>query len=63
MYFYFTYMLHMAPSFHMLLHHRLSKLKIRLFGVFLRALRAADSAYMVYGTEMYGKIHLSYKIV
>ena len=41
--------------------HRLPKLKRRLFDVFLRALRAADSTYVVYATacvyrEMYGKI-------
>ena len=44
-----------------MLNHGLPKLKIRPFDVFLRALRAADSTYMVYGTacvyrEVYGKI-------
>ncbi len=47
-------------------NHRLPKLKSRLFDVFLRALRAADSTYMVYATacvykEMYGKITDSLK--
>ena len=47
-------------------HHRLPKLKSRLFDVFLRALRAADSTYVVYATacvyrEMYGKITESLK--
>ena len=46
--------------------HRLPKLKSRLFDVFLRALRAADSTYVVYATacvyrEMYGKITESLK--
>ena len=49
-----------------LLVHRLPKLKSRLFDVFLRALRAADSTYVVYATacvyrEMYGKITESLK--
>lgn len=48
------------------LQHRLPKLKSRLFDVFLRALRAADSTYVVYATacvyrEMYGKITESLK--
>ena len=43
-----------------LMDHRLPKLKSRLFDVFLRALWAADSTYVVYATacvyrEMYGK--------
>ena len=47
-------------------NHRLPKLKSRLFDVFLRALRAADSTYVVYATacvyrEMYGKITESLK--
>ena len=48
------------------INHRLPKLKSRLFDVFLRALRAADSTYVVYATacvyrEMYGKITGSLK--
>ena len=48
------------------LNHRLPKLKSRLFDVFLRALRAAESTYVVYATacvyrEMYGKITDSLK--
>ena len=48
------------------LDHRLPKLKSRLFDVFLRALRAGDSTYVVYATacvyrEMYGKITDSLK--
>ena len=47
-------------------NHRLPKLKSRLCDVFLRALRAADSTYVVYATacvyrEMYGKITDSLK--
>ena len=57
------------PSYNqilMYLIHRLPKLKSRLFDVFLGALRAADSTYVVYATacvyrEMYWKITESLK--
>ena len=47
-------------------YHRLPKLKSGLFDVFLRAIRAADSTYVVYATacvyrEMYVKITDSLK--